>query len=135
MLNKGFDNEELQAPLAEINMTPFVDIMLVLLVIFLITAPLIQSSIDLNLPKEIGNNIDKKNPVSISVTKDGEYYLEQKKLDFIDLKNHLVSIAKDSPNVAILIKADQKVEYGKVASLLSLMQQQGLSNIGFITEK
>jgi biopolymer transport protein TolR len=135
MLNKGFDNEELQAPLAEINMTPFVDIMLVLLVIFLITAPLIQSSIDLNLPKEIGNNIDKKNPVSISITKDGEYYLEQKKLDFIDLKNHLISIAKDSPNVAILIKADQKVEYGKVASLLSLMQQQGLSNIGFITEK
>jgi biopolymer transport protein TolR len=135
MLNKGFDSEELQAPLSEINMTPFVDIMLVLLVIFLITAPLIQSSIDLNLPKEIGNNIDKKNPVSISVTKDGEYYLEQKKLDFVDLKNHLVSIAKDSPNVAILIKADQKVEYGKVASLLSLMQQQGLSNIGFITEK
>jgi biopolymer transport protein ExbD len=135
MLNKGFDNEELQAPLAEINMTPFVDIMLVLLVIFLITAPLIQSSIDLNLPKEIGNNIDKKNPVSISITKDGEYYLEQKKLDFIDLKNHLISIAKDSPNVAILIKADQKVEYGKVASMLSLMQQQGLSNIGFITEK
>jgi biopolymer transport protein TolR len=135
MLNKGFDNEELQAPLAEINMTPFVDIMLVLLVIFLITAPLIQSSIDLNLPKEIGNNIDKKNPVSISITKNGEYYLEQKKLDFIDLKNHLISIAKDSPNVAILIKADQKVEYGKVASMLSLMQQQGLSNIGFITEK
>ena len=135
MLNKGFDNEELQAPLAEINMTPFVDIMLVLLVIFLITAPLIQSSIDLNLPKEIGNNIDKKNPVSISITKDGEYYLEQKKLDFIDLKNHLISIAKDSPNVAILIRADQKVEYGKVASMLSLMQQQGLSNIGFITEK
>lgn len=135
MLNKGFDNEELQAPLAEINMTPFVDIMLVLLVIFLITAPLIQSSIDLNLPKEIGNNIDKKNPVSISITKNGEYYLEQKKLDFIDLKNHLISIAKDSPNVAILIRADQKVEYGKVASMLSLMQQQGLSNIGFITEK
>jgi biopolymer transport protein ExbD len=135
MLNKGFDNEELQAPLAEINMTPFVDIMLVLLVIFLITAPLIQSSIDLNLPKEIGNNIDKKNPVSISITKDGEYYLEQKRLDFNDLKNHLISIAKDSPNVAILIKADQKVEYGKVASMLSLMQQQGLSNIGFITEK
>ena len=135
MLNKGFDNEELQAPLAEINMTPFVDIMLVLLVIFLITAPLVQSSIDLNLPKEIGNNLDKKNPVAISITKNGEYYLEQKKLDFIDLKNHLISIAKESPNVSILIKADKKVEYEKVSSILAVIQQQGLSNVGFVTEK
>lgn len=133
-MQSGFDKEDFQAPLAEINMTPFVDIMLVLLVILLVTAPIIQSAVEVNLPKEVGQNIDNKNPVTITITKDGNYFIEQKLTSLIDLQNHILSIGKENPQTPIHIKADEKVEYGKVNSVLAILQKSGLSNIGFINE-
>ena len=134
MINHGFDKDEYQAPLAEINMTPFVDIMLVLLVIFLITAPIIHSSIDLNLPNEQGRNLEHKNQINISITKDGQYYLEQKKIEINDLKQHLIEIAKEDMQTPINLQADENVAYGQVSKILALIQQSGLNNIGFIFE-
>ncbi|MFZ9470194.1 MAG: ExbD/TolR family protein [Rickettsiales bacterium] len=133
-MQSGFDKEDFQAPLAEINMTPFVDIMLVLMVILLVTAPIIQSSIEVNLPKETGQNIEDKNPISITITKEGNYFIEQKPASLNDLKTHLVNIAKEDVQTPIHIKADQECEYGKVSSVLSILQNSGLSNIGFIAE-
>lgn len=135
MLKQGFEKDEYQAPLAEINMTPFVDIMLVLLVIFLITAPIIQSSIELNLPNDHGKNFEQKNQINISITKDGQYYLEQKKIETTDLRLHLIEIAKEDDQTPINIKADENVAYQHVSKILSLIQQSNLSNIGFILEK
>jgi biopolymer transport protein ExbD len=134
MINQGFDKDEYQAPLAEINMTPFVDIMLVLLVIFLITAPIIHSSIDLNLPNEQGRNLEHQNQINISITKDGQYYLEQKKIEINDLKQHLIEIAKEDVQTPINLQADENVAYGQVSKILALIQQSGLNNIGFIFE-
>lgn len=118
--------------MAEINMTPFVDIMLVLLVILLVTAPIIQSAIEVDLPKEVGQNIDNKNPVTITITKDGNYFIEQKPASLIDLQNHILDIGKENSQTPIHIKADEKVEYGKVNSVLAILQKSGLSNVGFI---
>ena len=133
-MQSGFDKEDFQAPLAEINMTPFVDIMLVLMVILLVTAPIIQSSIEVNLPKEIGQNIDDKNPVNITITKDGNYFIEQKPTSFNELQSHIINIGKENPQTPIHIKADENVSYGKVNSVLGVLQKSGLGNVGFINE-
>ena len=133
-MHNNFEKEELQAPLAEINMTPLVDIMLVLLVIFLITAPIINSSIELNLPKESAKAIKDKKAISISITADGRLFLEEKSFEEAKLKSHLIEIAKHNPDQNFHLKIDQEVSYKKVSHLLATLQEIGFRDIGFITE-
>ena len=133
-MQTGFDKEDLQAPLSEINMIPLVDIMLVLLVIFLITAPILTSSIQLNLPKDSGISTQEKNPITISITKNGEYFLEEQSFLIKDLENHLREISQENIDAQINIRADSAVEFGNVSHILSLAQKLGLKNVGFITE-
>ena len=134
-MHSNFEKEEFQAPLAEINMTPLIDIMLVLVVIFLITAPLISSAIQLNLPKESAQIPDKKHPLTISIDRQGNYYLEEKQISVQHLQDHLANIAKENPKQSVHLRADVDVNYGKVSHLLAMLQNLGISNIGFITEK
>jgi biopolymer transport protein ExbD len=115
-------------------MIPLVDIMLVLLVIFLITAPIITSSIQLNLPKDQGISTQEKNPITISITKNGEYFLEQQSFSIKDLEKHLAKIAQENIDSQINIRADKGVEFGNVSNILSASQKLGLKNVGFITE-
>lgn len=134
-MHNKFEREDLQAPLAEINMTPLIDVMLVLLVILLITAPLITSSIKLNLPKESTAPIEEKNPLTISIDRQGNFYLEEKKISADQLQQHLANIAAEHPKQPIHLRADVEVNYGKISHLLAILQSLGLSNVGFITEK
>ncbi len=133
-MQNSFDREDLQAPLAEINMTPLVDVMLVLLVIFLITAPMLNSAIKLNLPNETASEIIEKTPVTVSLSSDGRYYINDRQLSFEDLKQELNIVARDNLKQQIYIRADVDVNYGEVSHILALLQGIGLSNIGFITE-
>jgi len=133
-MQTGFDKEDLQAPLSEINMTPLVDVMLVLLVIFLITAPILTSSIQLNLPKDSGISTQEKNPITISITKNGEYFLEERGFSIKELEGHLKEIAHDDIDSQINIRADTDTQFGYVSHILSLAQKLGLKNVGFITE-
>jgi biopolymer transport protein ExbD len=133
-MQTGFDKEDLQAPLSEINMIPLVDIMLVLLVIFLITAPILTSSIQLNLPKDSGISAQEKNPITLSITKNGEYFLEERSFLIKDLEEHLKKIAKENIDSQINIRADTDTQFGNVSHILSISQKLGLKNVGFITE-
>ncbi len=133
-MQNSFDKEDLQAPLSEINMIPLVDIMLVLLVIFLITAPILTSSIQLNLPKDSGISTQEKNPITISITKNGEYFLEEQSFLIKDLENHLREISQENIEAQINIRADADAQFGSVSHILSIAQKLGLKNVGFITE-
>ena len=133
-MQNGFDKEDLQAPLSEINMTPLVDVMLVLLIIFLITAPILTSSIQLNLPKDLGISAQEKDPITISITKNGEYFLEQQSFSIKNLEEHLKEIARENVDNQINIRADTDAQFGKVSHVLSIAQKLGLKNVGFITE-
>lgn len=133
-MQTGFDKEDLQAPLSEINMIPLVDIMLVLLVIFLITAPIITSSIQLNLPKDQGISTQEKNPITISITKNGDYFLEEQSFSIANLENHLREISQENIDAQINIRADSVVQFSNVSRILSIAQKLGLKNVGFITE-
>lgn len=131
---QNFEREDLQAPLAEINMTPLVDVMLVLLVIFLVTAPMLNNAIKLNLPSESAAAITEQKAITISVNSAGNYFMNDKAISFSDLKSALQKAAKLNAKQQIQIRADVDVSYGKVSHILALAQQTGLSNIGFVTE-
>ena len=133
-MRNDFQREELQAPLAEINMTPLVDIMLVLLVILLISAPIIHSAINVNLPKESAQNIDNNKIVKITINAQGYFFLEDTQMSVSEIKKHLLSIAKDNPYQKIHLFIDQQSRYDSVSQLLAILQNQGLNNIAFITE-
>ncbi|MBM3579798.1 MAG: biopolymer transporter ExbD [Alphaproteobacteria bacterium] len=133
-MQTSFEREELQAPLSEINMTPLVDVMLVLLVIFLVTAPMLNSAIKLDLPKETAAQISDDKTITISINRAGEYFLNDEKISVTQLDNKLQLLAQENPKQQIHLRADADVGYGKVSHLLATLQRVGLSNIGFVTE-
>lgn len=133
-MQSNFEREELQAPLSEINMTPLVDVMLVLLVIFLVTAPMLNSAIKLDLPAEAASQISEEKTMTISVGRDGKYFLNDEEMSTSALDAQLKILAKENPKQQIHLRADVNVNYGKVSHVLAELQRVGLSNIGFITE-
>jgi len=132
-MQSAFEKEELQAPLSEINMTPLVDVMLVLLVIFLVTAPMLSSAIELNLPNEAASDISDNEPFVVSIDASGKYFIDKKLVSFSQLEDELKVLAKENPKKQIHLRADVDVSYGKVSHILALAQKLGLANIGFIT--
>ena len=134
-MQSPFDREDLQAPLAEINTTPLVDVMLVLLVIFLVTAPMLNSAIKLNLPSETAAQISEQKTLTISVNKSGQYFLDDVPISNDELEKKLELAAKDNLKQPIHIRADVEVSYGKVSHVLAIAQRFGLTNVGFVTEE
>ena len=131
---QGFDKEGFSAPMAEINTTPLVDVMLVLLVIFLVTAPMLTQAIKLQLPNEVANKIADENPITISISQNGVYYWGEESVSEIELEQNLRIASSTNNSQPIHLRADTNVNYGKVSRILSLSQKHGMNNIGFITE-
>lgn len=131
--------------LAEINVVPYIDVMLVLLVIFMITAPLLFQGVNVNLPSANAKAVDSKQPESIIVSIDarGNYYLNisQNPTSIItarDLFNKVNAVLKHAHNTPsecqILVKGDQHVDYGRIMQAMVLLQQAGAQSIGLITQ-
>lgn len=134
-MSSSFDREDLHAPLAEINTTPLVDVLLVLLVIFLVTAPILQNSINLQLPSDKSHTVsDESKSITLSIDAAGNYYLNDKLFDKKEIADHLMRIAKEDKNQAISIRADTTVSYGAVSYILSQTANSGLTDIRFITQ-
>ena len=131
----SFDNKSSGAPVAEINMVPLIDVMLVLLVIFIVTAPLMTSALKLDLPKtEAGAPTAGPAFIAVAVDAEGQLFLGDQKLAREALAQRVAAAAKDNPLLEVQLRADQKVPYGQVADLIALVQQAGLTRIGFVTE-
>ncbi len=122
-------------PMSEINVTPLVDVMLVLVVIFIITAPLLASSIRLDLPKAEGTQPgDAPRFVVLVLDKSGQVFLNDKPMAGPQLAEQLAATARQNPDTEIQLRADQAVPYGKVVEVMGLAHQAGLSRIGFVAE-
>ena len=123
------------APMSDINMTPLIDVMLVLLVIFMITAPLMTSSLKLDLPKIDGAPpSDTPQFVSVAIDPQGQLYLGDEKLEAPALAQRLREAAVANPRTEVQLRADKTVPYGRVAELIDTVQKAGLNRIGFVTE-
>ena len=122
-------------PMSDINMTPLIDVMLVLLVIFMITAPLMTSSLKLDLPKADGvQPSDSPLFISIAVDPAGQLYLGDEAIEPEALRVRVADTARKSPQTEVQLRADRAVPYGRVAEVIGLVQKAGLSRIGFIAD-
>ena len=125
-----------EPPMSDINVTPLVDVMLVLVVIFIITAPLLASSIRLDLPRAEGAQPgDAPRFVTLVVDKAGQLFLNDKPLAAPQLAEQLAATAKQNPETEIQLRADQGVPYGRVVEVMGAAHKAGLSRIGFVAEQ
>ncbi len=123
-------------PMSEINVTPLVDVMMVLLVIFIITAPLLASSIKLDLPKtEAAKPNDAPKFVTVVVDKAAQVFLNDKPIELPALAESLQQSAKANPDTEVQLRADATVPYGKVVEVMGIAQKAGLNRIGFVADK
>jgi biopolymer transport protein TolR len=118
--------------LSEINVTPLVDVMLVLLIIFMVTAPLMQQGIDVNLPKAKGKDLPPEERVSIVIKKGGSLFLNDQPMSKSEMVSRLAAISKRNPNV--FLKADKDVAYGIVIEIMGDIKEAGIEKLGMVTE-
>jgi biopolymer transport protein TolR len=127
--------------IAEINVVPYIDVMLVLLVIFMVTVPLLQQGVEVELPQAAAQAIpsEEQQPLILTVSADGGYYLNRsdnprQSLDAESVFAQAVTTLRLYPQLPVLVKADQSVEYGTVVRAMVLLQQAGASKVGLLTE-
>ena len=123
-------------PMAEINVTPFVDVMLVLLVVFMVTAPLLTVGVEIDLPETKASAVTGKDePIAVSINKDGKIFLQDTEINLKSLAARLNAITNGSPNKRIFVRGDHTISYGKIMEIMSVLTVAGYSRVALITEK
>jgi len=118
----------------EINVTPFVDVMLVLLIIFMVTAPLMQQGIDVNLPKTQSQGLSSEEALIVTVKQNGEVFVQRAVVPLNDLEETLGAILATRGNREVFLRADERVAYGTVARVLAALRRADATRIGMVTE-
>jgi len=131
-------------PMAEINVVPYIDVMLVLLIIFMITAPMLTQGVKVDLPQAAANAVEpideNSEPLVVSVDADGYFYVAigDKQDEPIDAQQLMVKVAavlRRSPNTPVMVKGDSAVNYGQVVTVMALLQKAGAPSVGLITKQ
>jgi biopolymer transport protein ExbD len=131
----GFDKGSRSAPLAEINMIPLIDVMLVLLVIFIVTAPLLTHAVKIDLPRAASNpNQTKPDNVQLAVKADGQVFWNGEAIDSATLEARLNAAGRVAPQPEVHLRAERSTPYERVAQVMSAAARHGLTRIGFVTD-
>ncbi len=127
--------------MSEINVVPYIDVMLVLLVIFMITAPLLTEGVKVDLPRAQAKPLDRSDnePLVIAVDSDGQFYIQlgedqDTPVDAVTLVTRVSAVMRHRPNVQVLLRGDENVSYGDVVYVMTLLQRAGAPSIGLITK-
>lgn len=135
MADNPFINDNEDTLMSEINMTPLVDVMLVLLIIFLVTLPVMHHAIKLDLPHASSQTTEiKPTQIKLTLQADGTMLLDQQAVDDATLRAHFLTAAKVEPQSEVHLYADRAVRYEHIAHVMSAAQSSGLAKIGFITQ-
>ena len=128
-------------PMAEINVVPYIDVMLVLLIIFMVTAPLLMQGVEVELPKANSEPVENQQdePLIVSIKADGSYYLnlgadEDKPVELALVGEQVGKILRQKPETPVLVWGDRRVPYGEVVELMGALQEAGAPNVGLVTE-
>jgi len=131
----GFNDNQHSGPMAEINVTPMVDVMLVLLVIFILSAPLFTHSLQLDLPTaKSAPAPEKPQTVSVAIDAAGKLYWQDQPVTLADLTNRMRAAAAKQPQPEVQLRADKATRYEVIADVMSAAQSNGLTKLGFVTD-
>ena len=127
--------------MSEINVVPYIDVTLVLLVIFMVTAPLLTQGVQVELPKAGSEPLssDNKEPLVVTVNKQGNYFVnigddQEKPIDHDILVARVAAVLRNQPGTPVMVRGDKDVNYGKVVTAMALLQKAGAPNVGLVTE-
>ena len=122
--------------MSEINVVPYIDVMLVLLVIFMITAPLLSQGVKVDLPKAAAQPVDSQDRETLVVTVDreGRYFLDDRRISSEELSRKVAAILRARPQTPVLIRGDRQSNYGEVVRAMTLLQSAGAPSVGLLTE-
>ena len=121
--------------MSEINVTPFVDVMLVLLIIFMVTAPMMTSGVNVDLPKTSAAPVaGEDKPLSVSITHDGKIYLQDTEMKLEDLAPKLTAILGQKSDTRIFVRGDTNANYGQIMKVVSTINQAGFTKVAFLTD-
>jgi biopolymer transport protein TolR len=123
-------------PLAEINVTPMVDVMLVLLIIFMVTAPLMTSGVSVDLPKTNAQQLNSDSePLTVTIKADGSIFLQEQGVDVGDLVTKLQAISKNNPDRRIFVRGDKDLAYGRIMEVMGTITQGGFTKVALLAEQ
>ncbi|PWC95752.1 biopolymer transporter ExbD [Azospirillum sp. TSO5] len=122
-------------PVAEINVTPFIDVMLVLLVIFMVAAPLMTAGVPVQLPKTAAQKLSQpRDPVQVSIDEDGRVFLGQEEMAPADLPARLAALAREAPDTVVYVRGDRALSYGRVMEVMGQVSQAGFARVSLMAE-
>lgn len=122
-------------PMSDINVTPFVDVMLVLLVVFMVTAPMMTVAVPVDLPKTTAKSMNQdKEPLVVSIDADGKVYLQDKKMDLTDLVPKLKAVTGANPDARIFVRGDKGVTYGRIMEVMGTVSSAGYNKVALVAE-
>jgi biopolymer transport protein TolR len=132
---RGYAARRKSQPMSDINVTPMVDVMLVLLVIFMVTAPLLTVGVPVELPKtKAAAMTNPDEPIVVSVEKEGKIFLQETEIQLDELGPRLGAITANKPDTTIYVRADQDTNYGMFAQVLAELQAAGFNKVGLVTD-
>ena len=137
----AYSRRSKKRPMAEINVVPYIDVMLVLLVIFMITAPLLSQGVKIDLPQTPAEPLEDQTqePLIVEVDSNGSYYLnfgeeQGQAVDSATLVNRVGALIRHRPEISVLVKGDKSAAYGDVVIAMALLQKAGVASVGLVTE-
>ncbi len=135
-IGNGNGRRSRRRPMAEINVTPLVDVMLVLLIIFMVTAPLLTSGVNVDLPKANASPVNQDaKPITVSIDAAGEVYLADAKVDLPALVTKLQALSQNNVDRRIFVRGDKAVSYGRIMQIMSTITQGGFTKVALLAEQ
>ena len=136
LLNSGGNGRRRYRPLAEINVTPMVDVMLVLLIIFMVTAPLMTSGVSVDLPKTDAKPLNSDSePLTVTIKADGSIFLQDQAVEVADLVGKLQAISQNNPERRIFVRGDKDLAYGRIMEVMGTITQGGFTKVALLAEQ
>ena len=122
-------------PMSEINVTPFVDVMLVLLIIFMVTAPLLTVGVQVDLPESSADSLpDDQEPLTLTINSKGEIFIQEHKVNFDKVVPKILAISKNRTDTRIYVRGDKTINYGRVLEVMGVLSGAGFSKVALISE-
>jgi biopolymer transport protein TolR len=130
----GRNSQRISKPINEINLTPLIDLSFLLLITFIITFPLVEQGIPVNLPKASAADIQEKKACSVTLNAKGELFLDEARITSEQLRTRLAEVRARAPETAVFVRADESLAYGKIVSVLKILHELNITKMALVTE-